>query len=96
MSGFSRTVRDRRVRMLVPRRAGVAQLVEQLIRNQQVTRSSRVAGSNFLKKFHRYEEVRLGPKAVSPQSDPNPFQPSKVCSFSAVSIEPGESGEREL
>ena len=26
--------------------AGVAQLVEQLIRNQQVTRSSRVAGSN--------------------------------------------------
>jgi hypothetical protein len=28
-----------------PRRAGVAQLVEQLIRNQQVTRSSRVAGS---------------------------------------------------
>jgi hypothetical protein len=27
--------------------AGVAQLVEQLIRNQQVTRSSRVAGSNL-------------------------------------------------
>jgi hypothetical protein len=27
------------------RLAGVAQLVEQLIRNQQVTRSSRVAGS---------------------------------------------------
>ena len=30
-----------------PRLAGVAQLVEQLIRNQQVTRSSRVAGSNL-------------------------------------------------
>jgi hypothetical protein len=29
-----------------PPPAGVAQLVEQLIRNQQVTRSSRVAGSN--------------------------------------------------
>src|SRR5436190_21405243 len=29
------------------RLAGVAQLVEQLIRNQQVTRSSRVAGSKF-------------------------------------------------
>jgi hypothetical protein len=28
--------------------AGVAQLVEQLIRNQQVTRSSRVAGSKNL------------------------------------------------
>ena len=27
--------------------AGVAQLVEQLIRNQQVTRSSRVAGSKI-------------------------------------------------
>ena len=33
--------------MTVPRLAGVAQLVEQLIRNQQVTRSSRVAGSKF-------------------------------------------------
>ena len=35
--------------MSVPnsRRAGVAQLVEQLIRNQQVTRSSRVAGSTL-------------------------------------------------
>ena len=31
-------------------KAGVAQLVEQLIRNQQVTRSSRVAGSNIPKK----------------------------------------------
>jgi hypothetical protein len=32
------------------RLAGVAQLVEQLIRNQQVTRSSRVAGSiSFLR-----------------------------------------------
>jgi hypothetical protein len=27
--------------------AGVAQLVEQLIRNQQVVRSIRIAGSNF-------------------------------------------------
>ena len=32
---------------VTPRQAGVAQLVEQLIRNQQVTRSSRVAGSKF-------------------------------------------------
>ena len=31
--------------------AGVAQLVEQLIRNQQVTRSSRVAGSKTLGKM---------------------------------------------
>ena len=31
------------------RLAGVAQLVEQLIRNQQVTRSSRVAGSRNLR-----------------------------------------------
>jgi hypothetical protein len=34
--------------------AGVAQLVEQLIRNQQVTRSSRVAGSSFPKKIERF------------------------------------------
>src|SRR5437763_5448929 len=34
-------------RISVSRLAGVAQLVEQLIRNQQVTRSSRVAGSKF-------------------------------------------------
>ena len=34
---------------LIPRlRAGVAQLVEQLIRNQQVVRSIRIAGSKFL------------------------------------------------
>ena len=32
---------------VAPRQADVAQLVEQLIRNQQVTRSSRVVGSNF-------------------------------------------------
>ena len=37
----------RRARLIIPRLAGVAQLVEQLIRNQQVTRSSRVAGSSF-------------------------------------------------
>jgi hypothetical protein len=36
-------------------RAGVAQLVEQLIRNQQVTRSSRVAGSRFQKKIARFD-----------------------------------------
>ena len=36
---------------MVHRLAGVAQLVEQLIRNQQVTRSSRVAGSKFLRQF---------------------------------------------
>ena len=35
------------VAYFMTRRAGVAQLVEQLIRNQQVTRSSRVAGSNL-------------------------------------------------
>ena len=40
-------IRDCRGRMFVPRLAGVAQLVEQLIRNQQVTRSSRVAGSTI-------------------------------------------------
>src|SRR5438128_61107 len=34
-------------RMVVPPGAGVAQLVEQLIRNQQVTCSSHVAGSSF-------------------------------------------------
>jgi hypothetical protein len=34
-----------------PRLAGVAQLVEQLIRNQQVTCSSHVAGSTILRKF---------------------------------------------
>jgi hypothetical protein len=39
-----------RERGCFPRLAGVAQLVEQLIRNQQVTRSSRVAGSIFTKK----------------------------------------------
>ena len=33
------------------RLAGVAQLVEQLIRNQQVTRSSRVAGSKILRQL---------------------------------------------
>jgi hypothetical protein len=34
--------------MAVPALAGVAQLVEQLIRNQQVTSSSLVAGSKTL------------------------------------------------
>jgi hypothetical protein len=38
-----------RHRAAPPASAGVAQLVEQLIRNQQVTRSSRVAGSSFTK-----------------------------------------------
>jgi hypothetical protein len=38
-------VGQRRRVELSPTFAGVAQLVEQLIRNQQVTRSSRVAGS---------------------------------------------------
>src|SRR5687767_651219 len=33
------------------REAGVAQLVEQLIRNQQVVRSIRIAGSKFLSKI---------------------------------------------
>jgi hypothetical protein len=36
------------VKMTGPAKAGVAQLVEQLIRNQQVTSSSLVAGSIFL------------------------------------------------
>ena len=48
-------VGDHHARLMFPvrrsarpsRSAGVAQLVEQLIRNQQVTRSSRVAGSKF-------------------------------------------------
>jgi hypothetical protein len=35
--------------------AGVAQLVEQLIRNQQVTRSSRVAGSTILSKVSDFK-----------------------------------------
>ena len=38
--------------------AGVAQLVEQLIRNQQVTRSSRVAGSKNTKKYALYRHNR--------------------------------------
>src|SRR5438045_1660255 len=38
-------------RISVPRLAGVAQLVEQLIRNQQVTSSSLVAGSKNPKQF---------------------------------------------
>ena len=41
------------------RLAGVAQLVEQLIRNQQVVGSSPTAGSNFLKKVSRCES-RVG------------------------------------
>ena len=45
--GFCHTGRPPvHARIGIPRLAGVAQLVEQLIRNQQVTRSSRVAGSN--------------------------------------------------
>jgi hypothetical protein len=37
----------------VPPGAGVAQLVEQLIRNQQVAGSSPIAGSNFPQQFSR-------------------------------------------
>jgi hypothetical protein len=37
-----------------PLRADVAQLVEQLIRNQQVTRSSRVVGSTFPNEFNAF------------------------------------------
>ena len=39
------------VKLVVSPEAGVAQLVEQLIRNQQVVRSIRIAGSKFLSKF---------------------------------------------
>ncbi len=38
----------------VPSRAGVAQLVEQLIRNQQVDGSSPFAGSSFPNNFIKY------------------------------------------
>ena len=43
-----------------PRLAGVAQLVEQLIRNQQVTRSSRVAGSIQINNFQQFDIRRSG------------------------------------
>ena len=38
---------DKKVRNAYPSLAGVAQLVEQLIRNQQVSSSSLLAGSNL-------------------------------------------------
>ena len=38
------------VEFVVSAQAGVAQLVEQLIRNQQVVRSTRIAGSKILSK----------------------------------------------
>jgi hypothetical protein len=40
-----------------PRLAGVAQLVEQLIRNQQVLSSSLSAGSKFLSKFNDFQAL---------------------------------------
>ena len=54
-------------------RAGVAQLVEQLIRNQQVTRSSRVAGSNIIRSIPERQVTlhsgdmgnSFGPKGLS-------------------------------
>ncbi len=42
-----------------PRLAGVAQLVEQLIRNQQVVSSSLTAGSNFPNKTPRFQPSRM-------------------------------------
>jgi hypothetical protein len=44
--------------MLVPRLAGVAQLVEQLIRNQQVVRSIRIAGSKYPSKSSYFDAAR--------------------------------------
>ena len=47
------------------REAGVAQLVEQLIRNQQVIGSSPIAGSNFPEEIRAFRVPRrqLSPKA---------------------------------
>jgi hypothetical protein len=46
-------MQEPRAKIVVPARAGVAQLVEQLIRNQQVIGSSPIAGSNDIKHFGR-------------------------------------------
>ena len=51
------------------RQAGVAQLVEQLIRNQQVTRSSRVAGSSFARKSAQLDRRVEALTAFDSQSD---------------------------
>ena len=51
MAGASPIVVARVFRPATSRQAGVAQLVEQLIRNQQVRGSSPRAGSNFPRKL---------------------------------------------
>ena len=61
------------------RQAGVAQLVEQLIRNQQVTRSSRVAGSKTISvRSHSVGNVFVPPVLANSLSyDVSP--PSAAC-----------------
>jgi hypothetical protein len=45
-------MQEPRAKIVVPARAGVAQLVEQLIRNQQVIGSSPIAGSKILREIN--------------------------------------------
>jgi hypothetical protein len=49
-------------------------LVEQLIRNQQVTRSSRVAGSRFPQQSHVSARCRDDESGIDSQSDSHCFQ----------------------
>ena len=53
----------------IPFRAGVAQLVEQLIRNQQVLGSSPSAGSRFSNKLERLVGLWLGRRPFDAQLD---------------------------
>jgi hypothetical protein len=58
--------------------AGVAQLVEQLIRNQQVAGSSPIAGSNFLRKtsgFSPFSRSIVGLTTIEPIRPFNIRQP---------------------
>ena len=51
------------------RQAGVAQLVEQLIRNQQVVRSIRIAGSSFLNNPTLPPAQRSTRQCLDPRTD---------------------------
>src|SRR6476660_4321872 len=51
-------------------RAGVAQLVEQLIRNQQVLGSSPSAGSRNLNEISRFDALPIASKPVYPLTAP--------------------------
>jgi hypothetical protein len=68
--------------------AGIAQLVEQLIRNQQVVGSSPIPGSTDFIRVSRGFSL-LKPFFIVPQNGSNRLKIGPVCIQSAYSKDPG-------